>query len=135
MPNIEWLRPELQDEELETQEESAKRVGASLSIMRSYVARYSVEFPEPVKLENGRKAYRSAKEIDAFLEWLETRSKHRTPAEVAQSELDRVTKALGKAEKSVDNYRALLEAAEKEMVRLRRAYRTAKERCDLLNRE
>lgn len=135
-----WKRPEFKDsgEALETQAQSAERLGITLYQVRSYVRRYPKQFPAEVMVQGGRLTFRLVREVDEFMEWLTTRPKFRTPVEVTDGEVARLTLAREKAERRVERLDAALtqarrdlhyfeveEAATRERARLL-AYRQAK---------
>ena len=132
--HIVWLDPSAENDAVESQEQTAQRVGRSLDTVRNYVRRYPLEYPAPVAKSGSRKMFRRVKDIDAFMEWLETRDNTRTPLEVAHGEVARIELALSGAQKRVDKATAALDDATRERNRLRASLRRAKEQYDLLNR-
>jgi len=132
--HIVWLDPSAENDAIESQEQTAQRVGRTLDTIRNYVRRYPLEYPAPVAKSGSRKMFRRVKDIDAFMEWLETRENTRTPLEVAHGEVVRIELALSGAQKRVDKAMAALDDATRERNRLRASLRRAKEQYDLLNR-
>jgi len=132
--HIIWLDPAAQDDAIETQAQTAARVGRTLDTVRNYVRRYPLEYPAPVAKTGSRMMFRRVKDIDAFMDWLENRDTTRTPAEVAYGEVARIELALSGAQKRVDKATAALDDATRERNRLRASLRRAKEQYDLLNR-
>lgn len=130
---LEWLRPEYQGrfDELETQTQAAERLGISLPMLRSYVARYPEKYPE-VAAREGRLTYRAKVEVDAFLVWLNERDRIRTPAEAAAGEVLRLTKSLDAAQTREARLGRQYEEAKRNTARIATDLRVQQERAKLL---
>jgi hypothetical protein len=132
--HIIWLDPAAENDAIESQEQTARRVGRTLDTIRNYVRRYPLEYPAPVAKSGSRKMFRRIKDIDAFMEWLETRENTRTPLEVAHGEVVRIELALEGAQKRVKKAMEAMDAATREHSRLKASLKRAREQYDLLNR-
>jgi hypothetical protein len=134
MQNIEWINPQYKGTEVETQDESARRVGKSLDTMRNYIRRYPLHYPKPVARRGARKMLRSVKEIDTFMEWLENRERDRTPAEVAEGEIARIKMAIDSAQGRVDSHTKSLAKAKRDLAHHKAALKRAEDQYLLFNR-
>lgn len=99
----EWIRPEHKDQEnLETAQDFADRIGSSLTAVRGRFRNYADIAPEPVKIERGRLKFFLPEELDAFLEKADgSTRKARTPAEVAAAEVARLARTVAETEERV----------------------------------
>lgn len=132
MQKIEWIVPGAVGTEIETQEETAYRLGKSLDTVRNYIRRYPLNYPKPVARRGSRKMLRSVKEIDAFIEWLETRERDRTPAEVVEGEIARIELAVETAQARVNRHTLSLDRAKRDLAHHKSELRKAEDRLALL---
>lgn len=127
MKKIDWIVAEAEGDEIETQGQTAARIGRSLDTVRNYIRRYPLNYPQPVARIGSRMMYRRVKDIDAFVEWLETRERDRTPAEVAEGEVARIKLVLAATQTRVDRHTASLEKAKRDLAHHRSALKKAED--------
>lgn len=132
--DITWIDESAEGEPVETQTETARRLGRSLDSVRNLVYRYPDRYPQPVARRGLQVMLRRVSEIDAFMEWVETRKSDRKPVEVAQSKLYRITESAERAKERVRRAEAALAAAKKHQFHVNKELRKAQDTLNNLQR-
>jgi len=133
---IEWIDPARKDEQVETQAETAKRLGMKKSTLESFVRMYPDRFPREVAyLMPTRLRLRSVKELEEFFAWKASKPDMRSRAEVVQGKCVALTRSLETAERRLKKAQLELEEAQRDATRLRSSLRKEKEYLGLLLQE
>jgi hypothetical protein len=130
---IKWIDPEREGEEVETQQQTAARLGLDVETLKSYVYRYSGEYPTEIAyLMPTRLRLRSVKELGEFFEWLANKPKLRSAAEISKGEVVRLERSMTAAEKRRKRLQRELDGVDQELKRLRTLLRKEKENLSIL---
>jgi hypothetical protein len=130
---IVWIDSERAGEEVETQEETAKRLGLKVTTLQSYIRLYPDQYPTEIAyLMPTRLRLRSVKELEKFFEWKASKPRFRKGSEVIQGEVVRLERSLEMAEKRKKRAEFDLDEANREVTRLRASLRKEKEYLGIL---
>lgn len=128
-----WIDPAREGEAVETQEQTAERLGIRVETLKAYVYRYPDNFPKEIAyLMPTRLRLRSVAELEEFFTWKAAKPKLRSAADVSKGEVVRVERMLSNAEEQKKAAQRSLDEAERKIKRLRGLLRKEKENLSLL---
>lgn len=131
---IEWADPSRKGEKVETQDQTAERIGVDVKTLHSYARIYPDRFPVVIAyLLPTRKRLRSVKELEEFFQWKAAKPKLRASEDVLSGKVARLERAVERAEKRKKRAEEELETSKQSLSRLRAELRTNSDYLKLLS--
>jgi hypothetical protein len=130
-----WLDESREGCAIETQEETAARLGVAVTTVQSWVRQYPDKYPVEVAwLHPSKLRYRAVEDVDAFVEWKKNKPRFRTTAEVRAGEVERQKRGLERSDRRVQKAKRELEEAQRENRRIKAQLKLSQEQASLLSK-